>query len=152
VIQILADWPGGLKLARTRYATGWIAGGAKLSPPIPDTLRDELLHGERATPDDDVALKVAGVPARCPAGTLVPVLAGATPRARISPASVFQVANVSGLHPARRPLTRRALLTEAFRFLDAPYGWGGGGSKGGDDFLSLVMDLFATSTLCTASR
>ena len=39
-----------------------------------------------------------------------------------------------------RPLTRRALLTEAFDLLDTPYGWGGEG--GGRDCSRFLMDVF----------
>ncbi len=48
------------------------------------------------------------------------------------------------MQSTHRPLTRRALLTEAFRFLDSPYGWGGGGSDGGHDCSSFVMEVFGS--------
>jgi hypothetical protein len=41
-----------------------------------------------------------------------------------------------------RPLTRRALLDEAFRYLDTPYGWGDQG--GGRDCSRFVMDVMAS--------
>jgi len=145
VVQIIAPWPGGMRLARTRYATGWIAADAKLSPPIPEPLRDAWVHGSRVQADEDLALKATGGNARCPAGTLLPVIA-----------KHVQFASATGFHetplddrvvPTRRPLTRRALLTEAFRFLDTPYGWGGGGSAGGHDCSAFTMDLFAAFDL-----
>ena len=35
VIQVLASWPGGLRLARTRYAIGFLNADATLSAPLP---------------------------------------------------------------------------------------------------------------------
>lgn len=46
------------------------------------------------------------------------------------------------LQPRRRDLTRRALLEEAFRYLDSPYGWGG--KDGGRDCSRFVMDVFSS--------
>jgi len=43
--------------------------------------------------------------------------------------------------PKRRDLTRRALLEEAFRYLDSPYGWGG--KDGGRDCSRFLMDVFS---------
>ena len=40
-----------------------------------------------------------------------------------------------------RPLTRRAVLTDAFRYLGEPYGWGD--RLGGRDCSRYLMDLFA---------
>jgi hypothetical protein len=149
VVQILATWPNGMKLARTRYATGWIAGDAPLSPPLPDPLRAAFVHGPRVQADDDLALKAAGGAARCPAGTLLPVASGKTSRVHFASTTGFHDAVVgkTKLQPTRRPLTRRALLVEAFRFLDTPYGWGGGGTSGGHDCSGFLMDLFAAFDL-----
>jgi NlpC/P60 family len=46
------------------------------------------------------------------------------------------------LQPRRRDLTRRALLDEAFRLLDTPYGWGG--RAGGRDCSRFLMDVFGS--------
>ncbi|HHH31751.1 MAG TPA: hypothetical protein ENK57_25845, partial [Polyangiaceae bacterium] len=48
----------------------------------------------------------------------------------------------AALEPRRRDLTRRALLEEAFRYLDSPYGWGG--KDGGRDCSRFVMDVFSS--------
>src|SRR5204862_5825396 len=48
VIEVLAEWPGGMKLARTRYAIGWIDSGTALSPPIPAAQRALFVNGPRA--------------------------------------------------------------------------------------------------------
>ena len=142
-VQLLAEWPGGLTLARTRYATGWIAAAdraALLSPVVPDALLTEILHGPRASlPGTAPASR-----AHCPGGTLVPIIAGPTPRLRLATATGFdEIEPAEPVVTTRRPLTRRTLLTEAFAFLDTPYGWGGGGAAGGHDCSSFVMDLFA---------
>lgn len=34
LVRVIADWGGGLRLARTRYAMGWIGASAKLSPAL----------------------------------------------------------------------------------------------------------------------
>jgi cell wall-associated NlpC family hydrolase len=148
VVQILATWPNKLRLVRTRYATGWIGADARLSPPIPDALRDAYLRGPRGEADDDVAPQPGGHAAQCPGGTLLPLVAGTPPRVRVASATGFhEVAADDRVQPTRRPLTRRALLEQAFRFLDTPYGWGGGGSAGGHDCSGFIMDLFAAFDL-----
>lgn len=149
VIQILATWPGGMRLARTRYATGWIAPSVKLSPPLPDALAATYVHGERVQADTDLALQTTGAAAHCPAGTLLPVATGQDKRVHFASATGFHETSVpgDGVQPTRRALTRRALLVEAFRFLDTPFGWGGGGASGGHDCSAFLMDLFATFDL-----
>jgi hypothetical protein len=152
VIQILATWPGGTRLARTRYATGWIAADAKLSPPLPEVLHAAYVHGPRLQADADLTVATTGAAAAkasCPAGTLFPVVPAAKghpSRVHFADASGFHEADVGDdrVQPTLRPLTRRALLTEAFRFLDTPFGWGGGGASGGHDCSAFLMDLFAT--------
>lgn len=152
VIQVLATWPGGTRLARTRYATGWIAADAKLSPPLPEALQAAYVHGARLQADADLTLATTGASggkASCPAGTLfplVPAAKGHPSRVHFADASGFHEADVAEdrVQPTVRPLTRRALLTEAFRFLDTPFGWGGGGASGGHDCSAFLMDLFAT--------
>ena len=47
---------------------------------------------------------------------------------------------IAELKPQLRPLTRRALFTEAFAALDKPYGLGG--TEGGLDCSGLLLDLF----------
>jgi len=41
-------WPNGMRLARTRYTLGWIAGDAPLSPALPASTASRLLRGVRA--------------------------------------------------------------------------------------------------------
>lgn len=84
-VQLLAEWPGGMRLARTPYAMGWIAADAPLSGKL-----DAAAFSKNA--------------------------------------------------PRERPLTRRALLQEAFELLDQPYGWGG--QAGGLDCSRFLLDVF----------
>lgn len=175
VIQVLAAWPGGMQLARTRYAWGWIAGDAALSPPIPGALAPAFVHGpfvSLAGPSPDSAgVEPGTAPADAPAsvstsagddhalprGTLLPLVAdrarrggrggqadrgGSGMRVHVATATGFVTAAVpaSEGRPAPRPLTRRALVEEAFRYLGQPYGFGG--KDGGRDCSRLLLDIF----------
>lgn len=142
VVQLLATWPNGMRLVRTRYASGWIAKDAKLSPPLPDALRDPFVRGARVQVDDTAARGVLGAstgPA-CPAGALLPLARDGA--VHVATADGFREAAITTASATRRPLTRKSLLTQAFRYLDSPYGWGGSG--GGHDCSSFLMDVFAT--------
>ena len=46
LVRVISPWSGGTQLARTRYAMGWIAADAKLSPP----LAADAVANVRATP------------------------------------------------------------------------------------------------------
>lgn len=129
-IEVLSEWAGGMKLARTRYALGWIAADAALSPPVPAEHRDAVLRAPRI----HLTAAVAGVPA----GTLV---ASAREQALIATDDGFVTRAVEGA-PTRRALTRRRVLSEAFALLDEPYGWGG--HEGGRDCSRFLLDVFAT--------
>jgi hypothetical protein len=73
------------------------------------------------------------------------LIAGNQARVHFASATGFHESEVADerVQSTRRPLTRRALLAEAFRFVDTQYGWGGGGSSGGHDCSGFVMDLFS---------
>jgi len=47
-LQILAPWPGGMRLARTDYVLGWIGPNASLSPPLSAAQAEALTHERRA--------------------------------------------------------------------------------------------------------
>lgn len=130
-VQVLAEWPGGMKLARTRSAYGWIAADAALSPPVPAEAVPLWLDGPRA----EVTLARDGLPV----GTRLPVDAAG---AHVADAQGFRVMDAGGLASNLRPLTRRAVIEEAFRHLDEPYGWGG--VNGGKDCSHFLMDVFAS--------
>lgn len=151
-VQVLASYPNGMALVRSRYALGWLSNEdlATLSPALADVAQ--------------IAAWTAGARARALSSFEASSLDGA--RITLGPevlnpldphdATRILFADATGVHrseplPAgvleatRRPLTRRAFLTEAFRHLGAPYGWGGMG--GGLDCSELVMDVLSTFEL-----
>ncbi|NOY89977.1 MAG: hypothetical protein GXP55_02120 [Deltaproteobacteria bacterium] len=136
-VQVLADWGGGVLLARSRYAMGFIAADAPLSPAADAATRAVLL-APRAELLRDHTFEGAGAIA-LPAGALLPITPGGV---LLATSSGFEARPVpEGLtRPTSRPLTRRALLKEAFRWLDAPYGWGG--HAGGRDCSRFLLDVF----------
>jgi cell wall-associated NlpC family hydrolase len=142
-IQVLLRWRNGTRLARTRYALGWIPADAALSPPIPAALREAAVRGPRARARGELTLRADdGTRAQLPDG------------ARLLPAGPARVhfATRAGWHTAAvdpaqivstaQPLTRRAVLDDAFRFLGRPYGWGD--RNGGHDCSSFLLELFAS--------
>ncbi len=142
LIQVLAPWPNQLLLARTRYTWGFISADAPLSPPLSREHGQRFAHGPFVSLDDDDARALSQVAYPVPAGRLLPK-AGRRGKALLvaTAGGVERVsAQASALRPAPRPLTRRAVLTEAFRYLDTPYGFGGRG--GGRDCSRLLLDIF----------
>jgi hypothetical protein len=144
VVQTLADWPAGMRIARTSYAMGWIADDAPLSPPIPSRLADAFVHGARVRAAAPVRLASGGgTTVLLPKHATVPLAPGDDGHVLVATAGgVEAVPRPPALVPTRRPLTRRALLTTAFSFLDSPWGYGGAG--GGRDCSRLLLDLFAS--------
>jgi hypothetical protein len=142
VIQLLAEWPDGMRLARTRYAMGWIASAASLSAEIPEPLRAAFVRGERVRAERELELPALdGERFRLPKHTLLPRLPASPGLALVASERAVHAAEVpAGLVSTRRPLTRRALLETAFSFLDSAYGYGGLG--GGRDCSRLVLDIF----------
>lgn len=131
-IQIVARWPGDLLLVRGGYTLGWIPADTPRSAPLDAETLAALR--ERAVVLADV--NAEGIALR--AGDRVALvdnqwLLGAPDR-------LVRATPPSGAASTRTPLTRRALLTEAFAYLDAEYGWGGTG--GGRDCSRFVMDVF----------
>ena len=57
---MLAQWPNGMRLARTRYSLGWIEPQARLSPEVPPALRNAVVEGTRMRATRDLALSAAG--------------------------------------------------------------------------------------------
>jgi hypothetical protein len=144
VIEVLADWPGGMKLARTRYAIGWIDAGSLLSPPIPATQRALFVNGPRARAAAATELTAtSGEKLALPKHATVPLLPNG--RVLVGDARRFHEAASGALEPTLRPLTRRALLTTAFQFMDSPYGFGD--ARGGRDCSRLQMDVFESFDL-----
>ncbi|MCC6525334.1 MAG: C40 family peptidase, partial [Polyangiaceae bacterium] len=156
-VLVLGRWPNGMWLARTSYALGWLAGDAALSPVVPPELAAPFargtrlrLRGEHTVAGPALGLAPAAgtspaLEATLPDRTLVPLGAGealgplfATLQGFAAGAALPADAAVSTV----RPLTRRALYTEAFGYLDTPYGWGG--AAGGHDCSSFLREVFET--------
>ena len=141
-VQVVANWPGGLKLVRSRYTMGWVTDKARLSPEIPEKAREAWVRGEKLRATAAATLRPTGqVAVEVEAGTLLP---------RASDGSVW-VAAPDGIELASapdgavstsRPVTRRALLETAFSYLGTPYGWGG--QDGGRDCSRFLLDSFAS--------
>ena len=142
-VQVLMRWSNGTYLARTRYALGWLADTSGLSPPLSAEDTARVLSGARVlVPAGELALD-DGAQARLARAALLP--------RDPSVQDKLLFADRAGLHSGpiprgavatARPLTRRAVLEEAFRHIDRPYGWGG--HEGGLDCSSFVMDVLAT--------
>lgn len=145
LVQILRPWAGDLVLARTSYVVGWIdLRAAALSPPLSLAEARSFLRGphRRVGAAIDLPLEDGGSQ-QLPFAALVPVAHG-------KPGRVL-VATPGGIRSARsddprfadspRPLTRRAVLEEAFAYLGERYGWGD--RNGGRDCSRYLMDLFA---------
>ncbi|MGB1274494.1 MAG: NlpC/P60 family protein, partial [Nannocystaceae bacterium] len=144
VVQVLAAWNDGMVLARTSYALGWIDVDAPISPPVSHVSAEHFLSGPHIRAGQELEIRTAaGQTIPVPFGSLLPELPGgqqvwiATSEGTTTGAPV----EVSAAASSRRPLTRRTFLTDAFAYLDQPYGWGG--YKGGRDCSRFLMDLFA---------
>jgi hypothetical protein len=144
VIQILAPWPGGMTLVRTRFALGWIDAAAALSPVIPAAREEAFVRGPRVRAASGVELSDgSGGRAVLPKHATLPLLERG--RAVLARERGFAEVEPGRLQPTRRPLTRRGVLTTAFQFLDSPYGFGD--ADGGRDCSRLLMDLFESFDL-----
>jgi hypothetical protein len=146
-VQILRPWDGGLALARTPYVMGWIdLGSAALSPPIAAEHVRRFTGGPfvRAARDFDVPEDMSsgkGPEIHVPFASLLPTAARRGEVLLAGPAGVVaRRVDPALVSAAGRPLTRRAVLTEAFSFLHRPYGWGD--YAGGRDCSRFLMDMF----------
>ncbi|MCA9520540.1 MAG: C40 family peptidase, partial [Myxococcales bacterium] len=146
VVQVIARWPNGMRLARTRYAFGWIAKDAPLSPPIPLENRNALVRLPRLqlVGTDSVELE-DGQRIQLREGILLPPAGARRGERRVlvaTKAGLRRSKPLEGslIRPTARILTRRSLLTEAWRYLNTPYGLGGVGN--GRDCSRFLLDLF----------
>lgn len=140
-ILVYADWPGEWLLARTRYTWGFIADSAPLSPPLSQADAAAFVNGPFATIIGDAFTPQAAGARALEAGTRVPLADGGITIATENDV-IAAKAPPDKVRPNARPLTRRAVLTEAFRLLGTPYGFGG--KDGGRDCSRLLLDLFET--------
>lgn len=140
-LRILAVWPGGMRLVRSRGALGFIDADASLSPPVPAELVEAFAHGPRLRAVADAGLGFGDPEVRVPAGTFLAASDGSRPH--VATANGFGIGAPLADATTVRPLTRRALLEEAFRYLDSPYGWGGrGGGRDCSEFIATVFGAF----------
>lgn len=139
-IQVLADWPGDMQLARTRYTWGWITDNAALSPAVSENHAAQFTRGPFVTLAQDARAGDLTVPA----GRLVPRAGERGGKVLVGTATgVAEVAvPADRLRPAPRPLTRRAVIEEGFRYVGTPYGFGD--KDGGRDCSRLLLDVFET--------
>lgn len=138
-VEVLGRFGRGLRVARTRFGLGFIADDAPLSPPVPAALEDAWRRGEGVVLQRPSKLGGSALPAGTilkSAGGGAVWLAKARGFVRSRPLRPEEAV------PTRRPLTRRAFLTEALRHLGTRYGWGEEG--GGRDCSRIVLDVMAT--------
>ncbi|MET0389451.1 MAG: NlpC/P60 family protein, partial [Polyangiales bacterium] len=139
-IEILGT-AGDMSLVRSRYSLGFLPAKAPLSAAIPSALVSAFLQPTRVIAPAAVPLSPSrrGPGVTLSERTALPVLNAE--EAVVATAGGFtRVHRSRELLPQARPLTRRALLTEAFSAIDKPYGLGG--ADGGLDCSGLVLDLF----------
>ncbi len=145
VVQVLRPWGSDLLLARTSYVVGWIDGRtAALSPPLTPTEARAFLDGPYRRVGQNLELPLEGGGSQAlPFASLVPRAPGAAGRVLVATAGGVREAIADGpaFADVPRPLTRRAVLTEAFAYLGQRYGWGD--RAGGRDCSRYLMDLFA---------
>lgn len=138
-IELLGETGTGFLLARTRYSLGFVRPDAALSGPVPEALDARYRHGEELSLTQP--LSVSGM--TIPATSLV--LSSADGRgAHIATPAGFSRVDLDAAHAfdTHRALTRRDVLTEAFRYIGSPYGWGD--ENGGRDCSRLSLDVFST--------
>jgi hypothetical protein len=130
---------GDMRLARTANAFGFVAPDAPLSPPVPAELATQYRAGADLTLSSQLELAGKVVPM----GTLLRAadgrsawLASEREFVRSRPLTADEASATS------RALTMRSFLTEAFRYVRSPYGWGDLG--GGRDCSRFVLDVLAS--------
>ena len=151
LLRVVSRHPEGWLLVRSPYSFGWIPSG-HLGPGLDDVEARELLSSEsfvvvttdrapiwRSSSRTD-QVTVAHVGLRLPlmgrdASGFVEV------RAPSSEGMINGWMDADDVHEGFLPLTRRLVLTHAFRQLDDVFGWAGDG--GDRDCSRFLMDLFA---------
>ena len=145
-VEVLGKTSSGMWLVRSRYSLGFLAPDAPLSEPIPAAYQAAYLQaqrviapaGARLAPSSGAAAVQLAERAALPVSSQgEPVLA--------TKQGFVRLQKSAELKPQLRPLTRRALFTEAFAALDKPYGLGG--TEGGLDCSGLLLDLFESFDL-----
>ncbi len=140
VLEVVAHWPAGMRMVRTRYSWGWIADSAPLSAEVPAAERPRFLAPRRWLVTDTIPLPGPSEPLTM--GTFVAV-GDAAHQGVVATAKGFVTVDLPAdkVIDNGRPLTRRAFLTEVFRYLGQDYGWGD--EQGRRDCSRYVMDVLS---------
>lgn len=127
---------GDQRFVRSAYAIGFIDKSAALSPAVPAELDATYRHPRELVLRRDLKLGETDLKA----GSVL--VAGDEGTASLATARGIERSRALGAEEAfatLRPLTRRAFLEEAFRYVGAPYGLGD--ERGGRDCSRLVLDV-----------
>jgi hypothetical protein len=142
-VRVLAQWPNGMRLVEVAYSHGWIAPDAPLSPVLPTAvLADAFVLGPLLQVTAPLTVPDGSASVTLPVGLRLPAADKRGSRVFVATAGgvVQSAAQAGSLRATRRGLTRRALLTEAWRYVGMPYGLGD--TDGGRDCSRLLMDVF----------
>ncbi|HEX2678203.1 MAG TPA: NlpC/P60 family protein, partial [Polyangiales bacterium] len=147
-VEVLAEPAAGergMRLVRSRYSLGWIDGDAALSQPLTAVQAEAWVHGGHVSLPADTQLQTkSGATLTLEKHTRLPLADDG--RALLATSDgIERIPPPSAATPTARELTRRALLTEAFRFTDSAYGLGD--ANGGRDCSGFLLDLFDTFDL-----
>lgn len=127
---------GGVRFARSAYAVGFIGDDVPLSPEVPENLQAAYRNPRELELKRDLTLDGVALGAQ---SFLVSAGEGRAWLAKPSGFSRSRPLTPSEAQSTERPLTRRAFLEEAFRYIDAPYGLGD--ERGGRDCSRLTLDV-----------
>jgi len=132
-VKILGPWDETLWLVRTPMAMGFMPKTAPLSPALEGDDREAWLRGDAFRLEGETTL--AGV--KLAEGRRIPRRGN---EVLVATADGVRKVHQPAGEATPRPLTRRALVEEAFRYLGRPYGWGG---REGWDCSRFLVDVFA---------
>lgn len=170
--QVLAEWPGGFQLVRSRLALGWLPPQMpedhRASPALKPEQIERYLHGpftflsapliigDLELPAGlRLPLSIRNIPSK-PSAEQRPLKGKAlqTMRQALKSASPL-IADLQGIaeltlpegkpvphHPGYEALTRRSFLTEIFKYIGVRYGLGG--DEGGTDCSRLAVNVLET--------
>jgi NlpC/P60 family len=148
-VRVVATWPNGMRLVQSASSFGWLATDAALSAPLPRPLAQAYAHGAwLRVQGSDFAVGRGDARIVVASGTLLPVADARQKRVHVATPAGFVTSSreqAGLLESIRRPLTRRAVLEEAFRYLGQPYGLGD--TNGGRDCSRLLQDVFGSFDL-----
>lgn len=138
-LQRLARYGDDLWLVRTGYTLGWMQVGVSVSAPLSDDEAKAFFDGPKTAlpplPSSPEAARLS---------IMAPVIETDAGAAQLTAGAqgVSQQPVAGDAPTTARPLTRRAVLTEAFALLGTPYGWGG--THAGRDCSRFLMDVFGS--------